>query len=122
MRTKAAFLIGGAVGYVLGTRAGREQFEKIRVQAQKVWENPQVQETVSDVEHRASELVRDKAPVVKEKVTGAVKSASDTVKSKTGGDSGSGGSTAGGSTTTGTSTSTGGTGTTGTTNGSTRTP
>lgn len=75
MRTKAAFLIGGAVGYVLGTRAGREQFEKIRSQAQKVWEDPRVQGTVTDVEQRASSLVREKGPEIKDKVTGAVRQA-----------------------------------------------
>lgn len=83
MRTKAAFLIGGAVGYVLGARAGREQFEKIRGSAKQMWENPRVQETVNDVEQRASSLMHDKAPELKEKITDAVKSAADTVRSRT---------------------------------------
>lgn len=80
MRVKAAFLIGGAVGYVLGTRAGRDQFEKIRVQAKRVWEDPRVQETVADVEQRAGDFVRDKAPDLKDKVSSAVRSATDAVR------------------------------------------
>lgn len=70
MRIKAAFLIGGAVGYVLGTRAGREQFEKLRSGAQTVWQDPRVQSTVSE----ASTFVKEKAPDLKDKVGGAVKS------------------------------------------------
>ncbi|KGM14321.1 YtxH domain-containing protein [Cellulomonas bogoriensis] len=84
MRMKAAFLLGGAVGYVLGTRAGRQQFEKIRTQAQRLWEDPRVQEGIADVEQRASDLVKEKGPEIKEKVTGAVRSANDAVR---GGDS-----------------------------------
>ncbi|WP_024287957.1 YtxH domain-containing protein [Cellulomonas sp. KRMCY2] len=80
MRAKAAFVIGGAVGYVLGTRAGREQFEKIRLQAKRVWEDPRVQETVSDVEQRAEEFIREVAPDLKDKVAGAVRSATDAVR------------------------------------------
>lgn len=70
MRIKAAFLLGGAVGYVLGTRAGREQFEKLRSSAQTVWQDPRVQGTVAE----ASSFVKEKAPDLKEKVGGAVKS------------------------------------------------
>jgi len=86
MRTKAAFLIGGVVGYVLGTRAGREQFEKLRTQAQKLWEDPRVQSTVNDVEQRATTLMKEKGPELKERVSDAVRSATDTVRSMTGGD------------------------------------
>ncbi|MCL3860665.1 YtxH domain-containing protein [Actinotalea sp. K2] len=82
MRTKAAFLIGGAVGYVLGTRAGREQFEKIRAQATRLWEDERVQEGIADVEQRAGDLVREKGPEIKEKVSGAVRSATDSVRPK----------------------------------------
>ncbi|HEY3437710.1 MAG TPA: YtxH domain-containing protein [Actinotalea sp.] len=80
MRVKAAFVLGGAVGYVLGTRAGREQFEKIRSSARTLWENPRVQGTVSDVEQRAAGFVRDVAPELKDKVSGAVRSAASAVR------------------------------------------
>ncbi|EYR64890.1 hypothetical protein N866_02630 [Actinotalea ferrariae CF5-4] len=68
MKNKAVFMAGGAVGYVLGTRAGRQQFEKIKVQAQKVWENPKLQEKVSGVQEQASGFVKEKAPELKEKL------------------------------------------------------
>lgn len=84
MRTKAAFLIGGALGYVLGTRAGREQFDKLRTQAQRLWEDPRVQSTVSDVEQRATNLVKERGPELREKVTDAMKSATETVRARTG--------------------------------------
>lgn len=77
MRTKAGFLIGAAVGYVLGTRAGQQQFEKIKAQAQKVWENPKVQEGIHDVETRATDFVKEKAPELKDKLTGGSKGDQD---------------------------------------------
>ncbi len=73
MRGKTAFLVGGVIGYVMGTRAGREQFEKIAGQARRVWEDPRVQEKVSDASHRATSFVQDVAPDLKDKVTDAVR-------------------------------------------------
>lgn len=40
---KLMILVAGAVGYVLGTRAGRERYEQIRQAAQKVTNDPRVQ-------------------------------------------------------------------------------
>jgi hypothetical protein len=39
-------VIGLGVGYVLGTRAGRERYEQIKAQAEKVWSLPPVQKQV----------------------------------------------------------------------------
>jgi hypothetical protein len=49
MRGKAGLVIGLAVGYVLGTRAGRERYEQIKEQALKVWNLDPVQEQVGKV-------------------------------------------------------------------------
>jgi hypothetical protein len=46
MRGKAGLVIGIAVGYVLGTRAGRERYEQIKAQALKLWELEPVQNQV----------------------------------------------------------------------------
>lgn len=42
MRYRLSFIIGLAVGFVLGTRAGRERYEQMREQAQRLSENPAV--------------------------------------------------------------------------------
>jgi hypothetical protein len=42
---RVTFIVGAAVGYVLGARAGRERYEQLRVQAQKLAENPAVRNT-----------------------------------------------------------------------------
>ncbi|GAA4920944.1 YtxH domain-containing protein [Streptomyces coeruleoprunus] len=42
MRYKLTFLVGLAVGYVLGTRAGRERYEQLRKSARQLSENPAV--------------------------------------------------------------------------------
>ncbi|RBQ19977.1 YtxH domain-containing protein [Spongiactinospora rosea] len=44
MRYRATFAIGLAVGYVLGSRAGRERYEQIKRTAQRVVDSPAVQE------------------------------------------------------------------------------
>ena len=74
-------LIAGFIGYVLGTKAGRERYEQMRSQFDKVRNDPRVQEKA----HQAADLAKEKAPVVKDKVTEAAGAATDKVKSVKGG-------------------------------------
>jgi hypothetical protein len=71
MRYRVVFLIGLAAGYVLGSRAGRERYEQIKRLAQRVADNPKVQEAAGLVGARASQMasmakdrVGDKVPFV----------------------------------------------------------
>lgn len=54
---KIPLLIAGAVGYVLGTKAGRGRYEQLKTGAQKVAENPRVQAAT----HKAQETVTAQA-------------------------------------------------------------
>jgi hypothetical protein len=64
---KIALLIAAGVGYVLGTKAGRERYEQIRGAARKVADDPRVQEKA----HQAADLAREKAPdALKDKIPG----------------------------------------------------
>ncbi|WP_411126139.1 YtxH domain-containing protein [Streptomyces sp. x-19] len=45
MRYRLTFIAGLAVGYVLGTRAGRERYEQLRKSAQRIAQNPAVRNT-----------------------------------------------------------------------------
>jgi hypothetical protein len=62
--SKIVTLAAAATGYVLGSRAGRQRYEQISTQAQKLWQDPRVQKAAAD----AKETAAAKAPVVKEKV------------------------------------------------------
>lgn len=69
MKGKLLFVAGLGVGYVLGTRAGREQYEKLKTQASRLWNDPRVQKQVDAVEG----YVKDKAPDVAEFVADGAK-------------------------------------------------
>ena len=56
MRGKLMFLSGLAAGFVLGSRAGREKYEEIVVNAKKVWEHPTVQEAAGVAQAQANKL------------------------------------------------------------------
>ncbi|MBQ3359200.1 MAG: hypothetical protein IJG47_09905 [Microbacterium sp.] len=49
MKGKIGLVVGIGVGYVLGTRAGRERYEQIKTQWLKVWHLDPVQERVEQV-------------------------------------------------------------------------
>jgi uncharacterized FlaG/YvyC family protein len=68
---KLTLLIAAGAGYVLGTRAGRERYEQIKTQSSKVWNNPKVQETVSDVQAQAKQAGADVSHKVGDKVSEA---------------------------------------------------
>lgn len=50
MRAKLVFAAGLAVGYVLGTKAGRRRYEQIKSSAQKVWGSQPVQRGIEQVQ------------------------------------------------------------------------
>lgn len=75
MKGKLAFVLGAGVGYVLGTRAGRAQFEKIKGWASDAWHDPRVQSTVDDLESKAAGFAKDQGGALKDKAVDAVKSA-----------------------------------------------
>ncbi|WP_194762450.1 hypothetical protein [Microbacterium sp. UFMG61] len=79
MKGKIGLVVGLGVGYVLGTRAGRERYEQIKTQWLKVWNLDPVQEQVD----RVKGYVGDKAAAVPGAIwTGVQK----VVKSASGGD------------------------------------
>jgi hypothetical protein len=69
---KLTVLIGLAVGFVLGSRAGRKPYEKLHEQVTRLRQKPEVQDTVAsmkdEVTGRAGDLV--------DKVTSKVSSTS----------------------------------------------
>lgn len=72
---KVSFLAGLGVGFVLGARAGRGQYEKIKRQATNVWENPRV----SELREQATEKAGDLAKQAPGAAASAVRSAAEKV-------------------------------------------
>jgi hypothetical protein len=68
MGRKLMFLTGLGVGYVLGTRAGREKFDQMVMQARKFWESPTVQEAAGVVQAQATKLYDDGKQAVTDQV------------------------------------------------------
>jgi len=81
---KLLILVAGGIGYVLGTKAGRERYEQMRSTFNKVKDDPRVQEKA----HQATELAKQKAPIVKDKLADAA----DKGAAKVGASNGSGSS------------------------------
>lgn len=73
---KKLLLLGGvAVGYLLGTRAGRRRYEQIKHVATRVRTDPRVQEATQQAAglamttvHQAADAAREQAPVIKERL------------------------------------------------------
>ena len=68
-----AILIGVGIGYILGTRAGRERYEQIRANASKLRRVPIVARPLDAAGQKMSDLVRAGGEQVTDKVADAVK-------------------------------------------------
>ncbi|WP_208322648.1 YtxH domain-containing protein [Salinibacterium sp. ZJ454] len=77
MKGKILFATGMAVGYVLGSKAGRKRYDQIKAAADKFWGDPRVHERVVQVE----EFVKDKAPDVADLVAEGAKKVAGQVSS-----------------------------------------
>lgn len=56
MKGKLGFVAGAAVGYVLGTRAGRKSYESLKSRVKSLWHTDQVQDAVANVESEIKDV------------------------------------------------------------------
>lgn len=75
--SKISFVLGAAVGYVLGARAGRQRYEQIRSGAAKAWQSQPVQQQVATAKHAAKTKA---APAALDAVSTAASVAGDKMR------------------------------------------
>jgi aspartate/methionine/tyrosine aminotransferase len=83
MGSKAIFLAGLAVGFIVGTRAGRERYEQMKKAAQTAVQSPPVQKATRAAGTKATELTKaakDKAATQVPKLTETAKSGASKVR------------------------------------------
>lgn len=68
MRYKLTFVSGLALGYVLGTRAGRERYEQLKKSARQVAQNPAVRNTAESAAQQGRHYAGKAYHVVSERV------------------------------------------------------
>ncbi|MFV0426448.1 MAG: YtxH domain-containing protein [Beutenbergiaceae bacterium] len=73
MKGKVAFVIGAGLGYILGTRAGREQYDKLKAGLQSALDHPAVKDRVAKAESAINDVVRDQGSQMSDRVANAVK-------------------------------------------------
>lgn len=73
MRSTLTFALGAGVGYVLGTRAGREKFDRMAVRARRAWQSPTVQDQVTRTSRLVTETLREQRSSLTERATRAAK-------------------------------------------------
>jgi hypothetical protein len=77
---KLTLIAGVAIGYVLGSRAGRERYEQIKSGAGKVAQNPTVRAAAGKAQVAAGHQAAVVADAAKEKVVDAASTAADKVR------------------------------------------
>jgi hypothetical protein len=77
---KLTLLAAVAVGYVLGSRAGRERYEQIKSGAKKVASDPRVQSATTKAQDAVAAQAAHAAEIAKDKVSDAASTAADKVR------------------------------------------
>lgn len=72
MRYKVTFAVGLALGYVLGTRAGRERYEQLKKSARGLAQSPVVRNAAETAGHSSREFAGKAFAAVSDKVGDAV--------------------------------------------------
>ncbi|MFD9307757.1 YtxH domain-containing protein [Streptomyces sp. NPDC060048] len=72
MRYKVTFAVGLALGYVLGTRAGREKYEQLKKSARELAQNPAVRNAAESAGHNGRVFAGKAFATVSDKVGDAV--------------------------------------------------
>ncbi|EDY56990.2 secreted protein, partial [Streptomyces sviceus ATCC 29083] len=67
MRYKLTFVVGLTLGYVLGTRAGRERYEQLKKSARQVAQNPAVRNTAETAAQQGRQFAGKAYHVVSDK-------------------------------------------------------
>ncbi|AXK36433.1 YtxH domain-containing protein [Streptomyces armeniacus] len=65
---RLTFIAGLAIGYVLGTRSGRERYEQMRESAQQFAQNPAVRNAAESAAHNGRDMATKAFDSVNEKV------------------------------------------------------
>lgn len=73
MGNKLPFILGAGVGYVLGTRAGRAQYEKMKKAAKGFASSKPVQDVMHKADETVGDYARRQATNVTDSVAGLVK-------------------------------------------------
>ncbi|NGO47679.1 YtxH domain-containing protein [Streptomyces ureilyticus] len=68
MRYRLTFVAGLALGYVLGTRAGRERYEQLKKSAREFAQNPAVRNTAESAAQQSRQFAGKAYHVVSERV------------------------------------------------------
>ncbi|WP_069811558.1 hypothetical protein [Streptomyces sp. TP-A0874] len=64
MRHRLTFITGLAVGYVLGTRAGKERYEQLRNAARQIMQNPAVRNAAESAAQNSRQVASKAADSV----------------------------------------------------------
>ena len=80
MKRKLLLVLGLAIGYVLGARAGREKYDRLKATAEQYWQDPRVAKARTDLESYArtqAPIIRDGAKEAAGKTAAAAKDIAD---------------------------------------------